>query len=502
VEVLIHEKDSTGFYKCVVCQKSYQVPSMSAIPICCGSHMTEILEQDFQDLHAEGRAYGTPTTSQLDKVNKLAKRTLSKDEVFVFGDKLCGDMVIPNRFIQLHKSLLDVFKANAVSGISMLIDHPWAGFFSRPKASIPYGRTFDSWTKRSVSTPGETWGLYGDHYVVRGKTMDGISTDSIIQSVEDGTFFDTSIGWGADCFECSICGNDIRDYENCTHWPGVTYKINGEERLCYAIAKPPGYLMENSIVFDGAYPTAGVLSQADGGEDTNYLVVTDLKKMSQGTPLLNVFSARNNSLITLVKKTDIPRQTFQAPGMKGGEKHMEISDALKEMFRIFEIPLPEAESMSMTEVLDILSKVYTGYEAKIAELNAQANQPPQAPAAPGDDVIPLNKAKAIEVLGKEMSADAILDAAHDGITLKTELIDDTVAWGVRAQGNDFKTDSWRQMLSEPGRTLVAIKEFRDGFKTQAQNALSTGRKTREQDILANGQKSKSGQLSLSDEYYK
>ena len=259
------------------------------------------------------RECGEPTPSQLEKIHQLARKPLEKEEVFVFSAKLAGDMIIPGRYIQLSKPLLGIFKQDAEDGVSVLLDHSWAGF-GRPKPAIAYGRTFDAQLKRS-DVDGEEWALYADHYIPRGIEIDGISTDSIIQSVETGTMFDTSIGWGAEKYACSICGGDIRSYK-CSHWPGRKYVVNeGEDdehiELCYAIAKPPGFLMENSLVFDGAYPTAGVLSQMGSDESKGDLVmVNDLKASPQDAPLFHIFSSTKGKLYTFATKDSLEKKVI------------------------------------------------------------------------------------------------------------------------------------------------------------------------------------------------
>ena len=230
--------------------------------------------------------FGVPTTEQLAKINKLAKRTLSADEVFVFPTKLAGDMIIPNRYVQLTKELLDVYAEDAKKGVSLLLDHSWSpdGFFGlggRPKAAIPYGRTFDSRFEAGTEE-GETYSLMGDHYMLRGVELDGIKTDDLAISIEAGTLFDTSIGFGYDKAICSVCGDN---YRRCNHYAGQTYEIENEDgtttnKLCYIKAKPPGFLMENSLVFDGAYPGAGVMSKAGDvfeNENGTFQVVNDIK---------------------------------------------------------------------------------------------------------------------------------------------------------------------------------------------------------------------------------
>ncbi len=381
------------------------------------------------------RRFGVPTPAQLEKINALAKRPLTKEEVFVFSAKLVGDMIIPERYIQIHKSLLEVFREDAKRGIALMIDHPWAGF-GRPKAAHPYGRTFDAVLKKS-DTQGEAWAVYADHYIVRGKEKDGISTDAIIADIEDGTLFDTSIGWGADTYECSICGNDIRD-SKCEHWPGETY----EGQLCYAIAKPPGFLMENSLVFDGAYPTAGVLSKLDEPNPSEYMVVNNFKNIPLGTTVYHAYSATRNKLITLVRRDALEKQPLLVvPKLKkGGEPTMDEKKYTQE----------EVDAIVKQEVEKALSSASKTY---------------------------MTPEQVTEVLKKPYSADEVLKLAQEGLQYREELIQDTLEWGVRAYGNDFATDAWKQLLSEPGRTIQAIKDFRDQFKAVAEKSIPAGRVT-------------------------
>ncbi len=214
--------------------------------------------------------FGVPTDAQLKIINKLAKKTLSADDVFVFPGKLAGDMIIPDRYVRLMPELLRVFKDNAQKGVSLLLDHSWHpdgfwGLGGRPKAAIPYGRTFNA-TLDAGGTDGETMELNADHYIVRGMEIDGISTDALITGIEAGTLFDSSIGFNYNTAVCSVCGKNYFDSNECEHSAGKKYTVEIDdvehELLCYMKAMPPGALWENSRVFDGAYPTAGVLSKS------------------------------------------------------------------------------------------------------------------------------------------------------------------------------------------------------------------------------------------------
>ncbi|HUV84315.1 MAG TPA: hypothetical protein VMV86_01320, partial [Methanosarcinales archaeon] len=258
--------------------------------------------------------FGVPTDEQLAKINKLAKRTLSVEEVFVWPSKLAGDMIIPDRYVQLTKELLDVFAADANKGVSFLIDHSWHadgifGLGGRPKAAIPYGRTFNS-SFGAGTEEGETISLNADTYMVRGIEIDGIGTDSLIASIEAGTLFDESIGFAYNKGLCSICGKNIYNIDECEHYPGKTYEIeeNGvtKNKLCWIMAYPPGGLWENSGVFDGAYPGAGMLSKAGDileNESGTYQVITELKDIDPQKPIVATYSQRSG-LITMVKKSE------------------------------------------------------------------------------------------------------------------------------------------------------------------------------------------------------
>ena len=418
-----------------------------------------LLDNDGQQVLS--RKFGEPTPSQLEKINALAKRPLSKEEVFVFSSKMVGDAMIYHPWpVSLHKSLLEVFKQDALTGVAFMLDHSWAGF-ARPKPAYAYGRTFDA-RLRKGDMEGENWALYGDVYIVRGKEKDGVSTDAIIADIEDGTLFDVSVGFGNSLDECSVCGNNIWDGSKCEHWPGREY----DGQLCYIIAKPPGYLMELSGVFDGAYPSAEILSSAGGfGESAGdmQLIPSFTKFDGPVAQMYRVYSAARGRVLTFAKQAQVEKKLFAL----GGQLLNQPKDGEAKV---------DKDKVYTQEQVDALVK-----EA-VEKAQKEALDAAQAIAEPLDGGIILDVPKplitdkmATEVLGKEYDADTILKFAKEGIQYREELVQDTIEWGIRAQGNDFPADAWRQLLSEPGRTIEAIKDFREGFKKQAEAAIPAGR---------------------------
>ncbi len=409
-----------------------------------------IIAVDQGNVGTLARQYGEPTEKQLEKINSLAKKRLTKEDIFVFPDKLVGDMIIPNRHIQIHKSLLSVFKENAIAGVSLLIDHPWAGFFSRPKAAIGYGRTFESVLKKS-DEENENWQLLADHYIVRGKEIDGINTDYIIASIEDGTFFDTSIGWGADTYDCSICGNDYRNYDECQHFAGRDY--DGE--ICHVIAKPPGFLMENSIVFDGAYPGAGALSNAnDPAKEGDMVVVDDLKGLSSGMMLFHTYSARKGKLLTFARKGDVDNKT----SVQG-----------------FTLTKGGADKLGVTEVklIDDGGNVLEVFKVKDDENTINLSS--LETYFPEPETPYITQEEANTALGKDVTADDLLRFAKEGDDYLQALQKEAKEWGVRAKGDKFNAEAWDTRFKH--MDSGELKSLIETFKEEAESAVPAGRQT-------------------------
>lgn len=392
--------------------------------------------------------FGVPTAGQLEKINALAKRTLSKDEVFAFSTKMVGDALLEDRAIKLHKTLLEVYRDDARKGVSFMLDHAWSGF----QKALVYGRTFDAMLKKGDgSVEGETRALHGDTYIVRGKEKDGISTDSIIADIEDGTLFDVSIGFGFETAICSICGNNYYKYSECEHFRGREY----DGQLCYIIAKPPGCLMELSGVFDGAYPTAGVLSQAglpEGKSDFVQLPDEELKKLPSGIMTYASYGSNSGRLLTYHKKDDLAKgNVFTVPdlsSLKGSDPKM-------------------SEPVTYTqEQVDALTK--EAVDKAVAD--ALAN----VPMAELDSMPEyLSQAQATEKLGKELPADKVLSYAKEGMAYRAELVEEALKAGVRAQADAFKKETWERNFEL--MSVQDIKDTMDTWQKQAKDEIPSGR---------------------------
>ena len=423
--------------------------------------------------------FGIPTDEQLTKINKMSKRTLTKEEVFVFPSKLAGDMIIPGRNVQLTKGLLDVFSENANKGVSLLLDHSWSpdGFFGmggRPKMAMPYGRTFDS-RFEGATEEGETISLVADHYMVKGVELDGIKTNDLIASIEAGTMFDTSIGFSYDGAMCSVCDEN---YRRCDHYAGRTYEVEIDgvvkNKFCYIKAEAPGFLMENSLVFDGAYPGAGVMSKAGDiieNEKGIYQIVDETKDIDPLKPIMATYSERVG-LLTMVKKSDHKKAfkgvTIEGEGkedetLKGGENNMD--EKLLNALIGIGFTKEEAETLNVGEVTTALNAMVEKFEAtpKVGELLV------------GEALLPeyLSQEQATEKLGEGLSAEKVLELAKEGQDYHSQTVEDAIAMGIKAQGNEFTTETWKNLFAT--MSTKAIKDVMKTFESQANKDIPSGR---------------------------
>ena len=160
--------------------------------------------------------------------------------------------------------------------------------------------------------------------------------------------------------------------------------------------------MENSLVFDGAYPTAGVLSKAGTileNENGTYQVIDDLKDIDPAKTIFSTYSNRAG-LLTMVKKSDHKKPyslgSIDDKKTKGAEKPMD--EKTLAMLTKLGIEYKEGE----TKEEELLSKIAEKFDSI----------KPTEPTEPKEEF--MSKEKVSEKLGKELSADEVLKLAKEG----------------------------------------------------------------------------------------
>ena len=371
--------------------------------------------------------FGVPTDDQLTVINKLAKRNLTADELFVFSGKSAGDMLIPNRYTRMSKELLQVMVDDAKKGVSFMYGHNWGSWGG--VQGVPYGKVFDGRLKPS-SEADETVGMYLDKFIFRDdEVIDGISANSLIKKIETGILSDTSITFSTDSMVCSICGMNYYGGE-CSHWRGRTYDMaDGTKKLCTVTAMPPSAIIpynnnalyEESIVWDGAYPGA-VVSQSKSGDIIElptgiFSIVGDKEEFSKDTLFLNKY--HNGNILTMVKKSE-PKKVINLGGIDEGEKGVKklMNEKLLKMLEAFGVEVADNEgNYDFQGILNQLAEKWAG----IPEVQPQEGKVEQFMA----------KEKVSEKLGTELSADEVLSLAKEGQEYHKQLADEAIAMGVR-----------------------------------------------------------------------
>ena len=175
---------------------------------------------------------GAPSAEQLEKINRLTKKAVTAEEVYVFSVRLCDDQVDRDdeRFSEACIRELAVLFV----GKTGIMDHAWS-------AEKQVARIFDT----EVLTQNGVTMLKGWAYMLRGEEMDGL-----IRQIEGGIKKEVSIGCAVRRKMCSICGEE----------KGETY---GTER-CAAVLCEAADAYEFSFVAVPAQKEAGVLKKQTG----------------------------------------------------------------------------------------------------------------------------------------------------------------------------------------------------------------------------------------------
>lgn len=401
----------------------------------------------------------TPTDEQWQKMQRHIKSDkYKKEDFFVFETLAVGDKIVPNRYMRLTPELLSVMREDAEKGVSLMLNHNWSQLGVQ---SIPIGKVFDG-RIASSSQDGESTALYTTQYILRDDSkVDGYSKNDIIKLIETGTLADTSVGWGTtrESYTCSICGNCIYDWRKCEHIPGRKYIVNeetNEVKECIIEARPPkeihagnNVLMENSIVFDGAYPNA--IIQSSVGEDIEtskgkFKVLEGKQELSEKDIIIGYSTQGNINLL------------YKESKEKGGIEKMENGN-------VEELENQETENQELSTELEVEPTAEPTAEP-VVEL---ATEPEH------EDIIQENLYTEKDLLEKfgniSDSLDNLVQLAKEGLENRNETIKEALDSGVHAMGNAFNKDIFTKTFSN--MQTKDIKEMAETWEKQAKTQFST-----------------------------
>ena len=410
-----------------------------------------------------------PTDEQWEKMKRHIKSDkYKKEDFFVFETLAVGDKIVPNRYMKLTPELLNTMRDDAEKGVSLMLNHNWSQLGVQ---SIPIGKVFDG-RIASSSQEGETTTLYTTQYILRDDSkVDGYSKNDIIKLIESGILTDTSVGWGTtrDAYKCSICGHSIYDYRNCEHIPGKKYIVNedtNEVKECIIEAHSPkekhagnNVLMENSIVFDGAYPNAIIQSAVGEEIDTPTGKFKHLNGKADLSDQDVIFGYSTAGSINLL---------YKQSKEKGGIEDMEDNKA--EVLENQTVETVEEE----TNVEETTEVVQEGVVEETQSSEGTVDEP-VAEEPVDDEPISEELYTSKDILEKFDnicdSVEQLVELAKEGLEMRNEIISEALTSGVHSMGNAFNKDIFRKTFSN--MKTKDIKEMGQAWEAQAKSQFST-----------------------------
>lgn len=193
-------------------------------------------------------ASGVPTEQELEKINKLSRRILSSEEVFVFSVVLC-DNEIDRDFERFSVDSLHKL-ASLFVGKTGIFDHSMKG---RDQVA----RIFDCEVEK---VDGQNTRRGEPYYRLKARAYmpNCARNKDIILEIDAGIKKEVSVGCSVGAVYCSVCGTDVRN-SHCEHKKGRFYRKDGVKQLCHYVLEQPTDAYEWSFVAVPAQPKAGVV---------------------------------------------------------------------------------------------------------------------------------------------------------------------------------------------------------------------------------------------------
>lgn len=417
-----------------------------------------------------------PTEKDLEIINENSKVELTSDEVEVFDAILIDDQPVSHN-VRLSKELLQSFKTFADKGVGILKGHNWY--------SLPFGRTFSAKLKTDTfETPAgdeiKAKTLYSKFYLVKDLNED---VNEIIKGLNSGVVTDGSIGFSFSGLICNICGNDVRNWNQCIHIPGKEYDIDIDDEKqkvrCIPEATAPGRLLEYSVVFAGASPRAKILKYYDAQDKENfefYHVDTqefNLKNIDEKAKLYMLYSYQNGAEIfsdrplnlSKIKDNQVTQEDLKETdsfnytlgkddkGMSKTEEAIYKSDSIE-----LDSDVVLVGEDSTDSIAELQEKVAV-YEAKLNEIKEEK-----------ETLETTTSELKFEVDNLKTEIERLTVLSELGIKYREDNVEEAIKMGIRAQGDCFNEELQRKIMET--LTVDEILSLKEGWKAES-DALFT-----------------------------
>ena len=412
-----------------------------------------------------------PTDEQWEKMKRHIKSdTFKKDDFFVFETLAVGDRVVPGRYTKLTSELLDIMKEDAERGVSLMLNHNEGQLGVQ---SIPIGRVFSARIGEGTQE-GESKTLYTTQYILRDDSkVDGYSKNDIIRLIESGIISDTSVGFavGYENYICSICGHNYYDYRHCEHIAGQKYIIDqdtGEIKQCIILLRPPRenyagnrVLIENSVVYDGAYPNAIIQSKLGTNINASNL---QLKSIEDKEKFMKQFA--NKGIIIGYSNSNTGFDLFYKETLeKGGVEKMDGEEVTN-----LENNTNEEVVETPTNNEDVQTNQSNNTETEVVtetETNTEAETEPTVEEQTNNiEETMFTEKQILEKFNNiSDSIEGLVELAKEGLENRNSVIEEALESGVHYLGNAFNKDVFTKTFSS-----MKTKDIIDMGKTWEEQA--------------------------------
>lgn len=408
-----------------------------------------------------------PTEQQLQIINSRFSQTqLTEDNCYVFPNLMIDNLPTAYNSI-LQPVLLNTFMEDVKKGISLLLVHN--------NRKLPVGRSFDARIK-SEYVPDEgrdVLTLYGDFYIPLGIALEGgVTTDDIAKGIETGINFATSIGFNAEEWKCSICGNDIRDYYACPHIPGRKYAVEREGidvvEKCYVLVGENGVgeLLEDSIVYAGACDRAGVIRNFSANvtefrDSSKLQVIDDIKNVPVDATIAQYYTKDGSVLVA-----DTQERTCGTDYLRKRSEDQVLLEKVIDVLGKFDIKFADE-----AELETVLSESFAANQDKVNELEEASIKVGSLTEElqKANDEITLKDETIKELTEKN---EELSEKAGLAETYRKDLIEQALSAGVRSQGNAFPSEMFGKFLGtlSVDEVKTVIEQFKAEFASKFDGA--------------------------------
>lgn len=369
------------------------------------------------------------TTEDSDRVLGLINRhTLdpisSIDQVYTFEGDCSNDSLDSYSTKMDPNTTLRNYEANLKAGVPLLPNHDIS--------KSPYGRSYDGQLNIADLTS-----VRGYWYILRDTVINGENTNDNIKAIKAGIVRDMSVGFGGNdmWYRCSTCNRNLWDYE-CTHFPGLEDE-NGSRTYAWVV---DAHLREVSTVYKGATPGA-YIDKAREYAKQGQLSEKDILRLESAYSIR--LDSNNKRSFYMPERKPINKEVYSMNELI--EKLREaVRENKVEKGRIYDILTEEGEPFRQPEDIALRNEL-------------------------GRDYV---KPDSIRQLKKE---------AQQGRRYLADMVDAAVSARIKAQGDTFNPESYRNMLNISA-DIDSIKEEIEAYNRQAKLRFTPGRQTEEGEL--------------------